>query len=169
MPEEAKKSTENIETIKVNDKVVENFDFRLGRENPAEKRELQEIPHTPAKTEQPETRDIEKNDIATPSQVTVPPESPLAIKREKSIEAILEKDLEQMYSQMPAEKQAEFKRKGEETARKINALFEKTKVKVRQIIELIKNWLLTIPGINKFFIEQEAKIKADEIIKLKSN
>jgi len=29
------------------------------------------------------------------------------------------------------------------------------------------NWLKLIPGVNKFFLEQEAKIKTDEVLKLK--
>jgi len=33
---------------------------------------------------------------------------------------------------------------------------------------LIKKWLLLIPGVNKYFLEQEAKIKADEIVKMKN-
>ena len=80
---------------------------------------------------------------------------------------ILEKDLEDIYFNLSPEKQAEFKNKGEETAKKISLALQKTKIKVNQIISLIKDWLKIIPGINKFFLEQEAKIKADEIIKMK--
>jgi hypothetical protein len=42
-----------------------------------------------------------------------------------------------------------------------------TKIKVNKIIDLIRRWLKLIPGINKFFLEQEVKIKADKIIRLK--
>jgi len=83
------------------------------------------------------------------------------------IENILEEDLEEIYFSLPPEKQKEFKTKGEETAKKISLALQKTKIKVNQIIKLIKNWLKLIPGVNKFFLEQEAKIKADKIIELK--
>jgi hypothetical protein len=87
--------------------------------------------------------------------------------REKQIENILAKDMEEMYINMDPAKQQEFKREGEKTAREISSLLEKAKVKVKKIIGLIKKWLSIIPGINKFFLEQESKIKADEILKIK--
>jgi len=87
-------------------------------------------------------------------------------RRVKEIEKVLEKDLDELYLAMSPEKREEFKLVGEETAKDINALLKKTTVKMKKIIELIRKWLLIIPGINKFFVEQEAKIKADEIIKI---
>lgn len=89
------------------------------------------------------------------------------IKRQKEIEKTLSKDLEAEYLNMPSFKQREFREVGEKTAIEINKLLDKTKIKVKKIINLIKKWLSIIPGINKFFLEQEAKIKADEIIKIK--
>jgi len=90
-------------------------------------------------------------------------------KRGKEIEDVLSHDLKDIYLQMPLNKQAEFKMKGEETAREINSLLDMAKIEVGKIIGLIRKWLQIIPGINAFFIEQEAKIKADEIIRLKKN
>ena len=87
--------------------------------------------------------------------------------REKQIENFLARGLEEVYLDLPREKQAEFRLKGEETAKKINKLLEKTRVNIGKIVNLIKKWLALIPGVNKFFLEQEAKIKADEIIKLR--
>lgn len=88
-------------------------------------------------------------------------------KRGKEIESILSQDLTDIYLQLPPDKQQEFKIKGEATAREINNLMDKAKLEIGRIIDLIKNWLFIIPGVNKFFIEQEAKIKADEIIRLR--
>ncbi|MFH0892747.1 MAG: hypothetical protein V1867_08330 [Candidatus Falkowbacteria bacterium] len=85
--------------------------------------------------------------------------------RQKKIEVILEKDLGDIFAGMTPEKQKEFKLVGEETAAKINELIGRGKVKVKKIIDLIRKWLSLVPGVNKFFLEQEAKIKADEIIK----
>ncbi len=94
-------------------------------------------------------------DIASPQQQQV-----------KEVEGIMSDGLGEMYVKLPPEKQREFKLVGEQTARQINELLGQAKVKVNKIIDLIKKWLSIIPGINKFFLEQEAKIKADEIIKL---
>ena len=87
-------------------------------------------------------------------------------KRVKQIEEILSDDLDEIYMSMDEELQQNFKKKGEETARKINQLLKKTKIKIKQIINLIKDWLKMIPGVNKFFVEQESKIKCDELLKL---
>ena len=88
---------------------------------------------------------------------------------QKQVEKVLESGLEKIYSELPDDKKREFKIVGEQTAIKISLLLEKTKIKIKNIIDLIKKRLLLIPGINKHFLEQEAKIKADEIIKIKSN
>jgi len=85
----------------------------------------------------------------------------------KKIDNILEEGLTELYMQIPKEKQLEFKQKGEETANKITQLLRETKVQVKKILNLIINWLSIIPGINKFFIKQEAKIKTDKLLALK--
>jgi len=85
----------------------------------------------------------------------------------KKIEDILEEDIEDFYFNLPPQKQQEFKQKGEETAGKIEELLRTVKVNMRKIIGLIKSWLQIIPGVNKHFLEQESKIKADKILKIK--
>lgn len=85
------------------------------------------------------------------------------------IEDILEEGLGDLYEGMPEYLQIEFKKKGEETAFKIRKLLEASKVKVKKILHLILDWLKMIPGVNKFFLEQESKIKTDKIIRLKRN
>ncbi|MEK7203295.1 MAG: hypothetical protein AAB653_03190 [Patescibacteria group bacterium] len=87
--------------------------------------------------------------------------------RQKQVEKVLESGLEKIYSELSDDKKKEFKIVGEQTAVKINQLLDKTKIKIKSIINLIKKWLSLIPRINKYFIEQEAKIKTDEIIKIK--
>ncbi|MDD4900761.1 MAG: hypothetical protein PHS62_01450 [Patescibacteria group bacterium] len=88
-------------------------------------------------------------------------------KQQKQIEKVLASGLDDIYLSLTPEKQEQFKRAGEETAGKINKLLSKTKVKLGAIVKLIRKWLSLIPGVSKYFLEQEAKIKADEIIKLK--
>jgi len=89
-------------------------------------------------------------------------------KRAQEIDNILAEGLHEVFLKMDPKKQKEFKQQGEETVIKINKLLDKTKIKVSAIIELIKKWLKIIPGVNKFFLEQEAKIKADRIMKIKN-
>ncbi|OGF24461.1 hypothetical protein A3H09_00900 [Candidatus Falkowbacteria bacterium RIFCSPLOWO2_12_FULL_45_13] len=91
------------------------------------------------------------------------------VKQQKQIEKILASGLEEIYLSLTPEKQRQFKKVGEETASKINQLLSKAKVNLGAIVRLIRKWLSLIPGINKFFLEQEAKIKADEIVKIKTN
>jgi hypothetical protein len=90
-----------------------------------------------------------------------------ATPEEQRIERIMEEGLGELYSQMPPDKQREFRRVGEQTARQINQLLGATKLQISKIISLIKDWLKIIPGVNRFFIEQEAKIKTDELLKMR--
>ncbi|MFH1744606.1 MAG: hypothetical protein ABH881_00335 [bacterium] len=86
--------------------------------------------------------------------------------RLKEIEDILSDGMDEAYLRLAQDKQTEFKVKGEETAKNVNNLLGQAKVKAQKIIKLIKKWLSVIPGVNKFFLEQEAKIKADKLIKI---
>ena len=87
--------------------------------------------------------------------------------RQKQIDAILSEGLNDIFLSMDTKQQKIFKEEGEKTTVKINLLLNSAKVKLKNIIDLIKNWLKLIPKINPYFLEQEAKIKADKIIKLK--
>jgi len=82
----------------------------------------------------------------------------------KQIEDILSDGLSDFYLQLPQDQQQRFKQGGEEAAKKINTLLQQTKIKIKEIIGVIVGWLKGIPGLNKFFIEQSAKIKADKIL-----
>ena len=82
----------------------------------------------------------------------------------KKIEAILEDDLEELYFKMDETHRRIFKEEGEKTAHQIERVVGIGKSITFKIVEFIKQWLSLIPGMNKFFIIQEAKIKADKII-----
>lgn len=85
---------------------------------------------------------------------------------EEKVEDVLEAGLGEAYLNLsPADKQ-EFKAVGEQTVKKITVLLQQAHVKIKEIFLLIVRWLKVIPGVNKFFLEQEAKIKTDQIIKL---
>lgn len=85
----------------------------------------------------------------------------------EQIEKIMEEDLGDAFRELtPVQKQA-FKIKGEETAWEIRKMIKTTHFKVKNIFRLILEWLKMLPGINRFFLEQEAKIKTDKILTLK--
>jgi len=86
-----------------------------------------------------------------------------------AIENILASDLFDIYQNMPQEKKHEFKQKGESAAANIATLLVNMTVKVKEILRIITDWLKIIPGVNKFFLEQEAKIKTDQIIQKYQN
>ncbi len=90
------------------------------------------------------------------------------LKREIEIDACLSEGLSETFLAMSPEKQRIFKTEGENTVKKINILLDATKININKIIDLIKKWLKLITGINRFFLDQEAKIKADKIVKIKN-
>lgn len=83
------------------------------------------------------------------------------------VEKILEEGLNDSFQRLSPIAKQEFKIKGEQTASQIRELLKSTHVKVKKIFRLILDWLRMLPGINRFFLEQEAKIKTDKIIALK--
>lgn len=82
------------------------------------------------------------------------------------IEHIMEEGLKDAYNELTPVQKQEFKIKGEKVALEIRQLLKKGKVKVKNIFKLIVEWLKMLPGVNTFFAEQEAKIKADKIISM---
>ena len=84
------------------------------------------------------------------------------------IEKIMEEGLNDSYQRLSPVAKQEFKLKGEQTASQIRELLKSTHVKVKKVLRLILDWLRMLPGVNHFFLEQEAKIKTDKIIALKN-
>ncbi len=84
----------------------------------------------------------------------------------KDIEMILSEDMEEIYKNLPKTMQEDFKKKGEQTALEIRNIINQTKIIVSKILNLIRDWLLMVPKVNKFFLEQECKIKTEKVLKL---
>ena len=82
------------------------------------------------------------------------------------VEQILEENMDEVFKTLSPGDQLRFKIKGEETAQTIQTLIQSARVTARKILGLILTWLKMIPGVNKFFLEQESKIKTDEIMAL---
>lgn len=142
-------------------------------------------PETPVTVEQPTTPEHAATEAAFEKYKEVddehPEESPYVIRQAKptkadiqqatvksqqlqEIEDLMTKELGEVYQRMSPEDQQKFKAKGEEVAQEIDSLLQRAKLTAKRVLHLIRDWLRLIPGINKFFLEQEAKIKAEEII-----
>tara|TARA_Y100001970_G_C14198745_1_gene839783 strand:- start:607 stop:1146 length:540 start_codon:yes stop_codon:yes gene_type:complete len=82
------------------------------------------------------------------------------------IEKVMEDGLGETYNSLSVIQKQQFKIKAEETVFEIRNLMQKTKIKMKVILRLLLNWMKLIPGVNHFFLEQEAKIKADQIFRI---
>ena len=85
----------------------------------------------------------------------------------QKIEDILGEEMTDTFLKLSPDRQKLFKEKGEEIAGLIKQMIESAKVNTKKIFDLIRKWLKLIPGINQFFLEQEAKIKTDKILNIK--
>ena len=101
---------------------------------------------------------------STTSQTAAPPieKDELVIEVEK----ILEDGVGAFYDSLPPDAKPIFRARGEAVAREIADMVRTLKIHVKRIVVLITDWLKSIPGVNKYFLEQEAKIKADRIVQL---
>lgn len=86
-----------------------------------------------------------------------------------AVEKILEEGLGEYYGEMPDAAKQRFHAKGEQVAFEIAKMIRDVTFQVKRVLHLIKDWLHTIPGVNKFFLEQESKIKTDRLIILDSD
>lgn len=115
-----------------------------------------------------EAKLAEEIKVAPAPVVPVAPSLPRLVKDPHlvEIEQILEEDLKNTFLDLSPEKQRKFKAEGERVAGIIWQMIETAKLQVNKVIKLIRRWLKIIPGINRFFLEQETKIKTDKIVEL---
>ena len=117
------------------------------------------------------SQQTETHELPVQAPVSSQPTMPLPItedeKRVQEVEQILADGLHDLYISLPPTEQQKFKVEGEKAAREVVGLLGQVKVKIDQIISVIRRWLIAIPGVNKFFIEQESKIKAQKLLLLK--
>ncbi len=150
------------------------------------RKSLPEIIQTPEMPQETESGERTIPERQTPpeqkDEATLPLPTPVAVSNDdrlhlveedksqllKDIERVLEEDLELLYTSLNEKQRKQFRDEGEKMAGKIEVLMQKTKVTIMEIIKLIKKWLSLLPGANKYFLEQEAKIKAEKILTLRS-
>lgn len=112
---------------------------------------------------------VESNSVAPglemPGHFNPAPAADAALPDEaKIVDDILSDGLDDLYLGMMPDDQLKFKMKGEETVSLIVRMLHEPKVRIKKILELIRDWLRMIPGVNKFFLQQTAKIKTDRIV-----
>ncbi len=137
----------------------EELDLKLEKEPEPEQEPIEQKQTPEQPTPQP-TRPMPKARPAMPT----PAKDAVMVK----IEKIMEEGLNDSYQRLSPVAKQEFKLKGEQAASQIRELLKSTHVKIKKILRLILDWLRILPGINHFFLEQEAKIKTDKIIALKN-
>lgn len=82
----------------------------------------------------------------------------------KDVEGILSDGLGDVYKALPKDRQLIFRQKGEEIANKITDMIIYGKARAKEVWKLVMEWLGSLPGINKYFLEQEMKIKTDRVM-----
>ncbi len=103
--------------------------------------------------------------VAPVVKVQQDPNSP-QVKIYKDVEKMLSRGLKDVYVALPSERKLLFKTQGEETARAITDRIMKHDIGVKDVWKLTSDWLGNLPGINKYFLEQEIKIKTDQVMDL---
>jgi hypothetical protein len=98
----------------------------------------------------------------------VQPTAPASMKdpTTQAVEKILEEDLGDLYVKLDPQTRQKVKAEGDVLVGKLRIMVDGVRVHARKVLHLIRDWLKIIPGINKYFLEQEAKIKTDKILDL---
>jgi len=125
--------------------------------------EMLETFGAPKETESSAGEEKINEPVATAAQPAIPlPKNPnLTL-----IENILSDNLKEAFLSLTPNEREGFKQEGERVAKIIWQMIETAKIQVQKIIDLLTSWLKRIPGLNKYFIEQESKLKTDKIIML---
>lgn len=139
-------------------------------EVPAIPEQRNEVPETGASFESP-VPVVEQPPEPVPTAPVAPaaPAPVVASTKEpvvRAVEAVLEEDLGEAFHKMTPEMQAKFRKEGERITGIIVGMLRNAKVNARLVLGMIAHWLKMIPGVNHFFLTQEAKIKTDKILKL---
>lgn len=142
-----------------------SIDFRPEVEVPVELNK--ETPERSVENKPSELTEASKFQKSVPSQTSAAQVNSLKSEKLIHIESVLEEDLRDVYFKMDEVNKKKFKEMGELTAAKIEEALVKEKNPAKKIFKLIVEWLKVVPGLSKFFIKQEAKIKTDKIINQK--
>jgi hypothetical protein len=129
---------------------------------------------------QGETPEQARIDVAAGKEEILPiPTSEAVSRMEKDqvtveVEKILEEGLAEHWKTMPEALKPMFKQKGEQVAKAISQMIKQSitndlemkgakELDVADVMELVLEWLRMLPRTNKYWLEQEAKIKTDRL------
>lgn len=102
-----------------------------------------------------------------PQPAAAPPPTPAGKDAAQvGVERVLEEGLAEVYKKMDAHQQRKFSHEGDRVASALAEMVRRAKVRAREALDLITRWLRLIPGVNAFYLAQEAKLKTDKIIAL---
>jgi hypothetical protein len=137
-------------------------------EKPEQMKEIHERPESQAEHLKEIRQETMEQPSGAPASAAVQ-QLPISAEEQRlqEIESVLSDGLQDIYKTLPPVEKQRFKIEGEKAAKEVAGLLSQVKVKVQQIISVIRRWLLVMPGVNKFFIEQEAKIKAERLLLLR--
>lgn len=165
MNEESLKNKKNINTKEILDVAtgIQNEVIKESAESKVEQKIDQSVDTIQEGSKTTETVGFSGSQSATPTSVVTP-----EVKTElrQAVERVMEADLKDLYLAMSPSERLEFKKKGEQTAQEITVEVQQPKININKILKLLFDWLRFIPGINRYFVEQEAKLKTDQIIKM---
>ncbi|MBU0624924.1 hypothetical protein KKF05_01130 [Patescibacteria group bacterium] len=82
------------------------------------------------------------------------------------VERELEDGLWDVYRELSPSLRVRFKAEGERIARVVRDGMATGRLTAKRLIEMIIDWLKMIPHVNKWFLRQEAKIKADALMQI---
>ncbi len=135
-------------------------------ENQQENPELAASAEAPERAAEPEKQptvaERQPAAAAAPTAPVRPQKDPELMR----VERTLEDGLGDIYVSMPKAARQRFKQKGEAVAVTLRNMIAGAKVSAKKVLALIREWLKMIPGVNRYFLEQEAKIKTDRILEL---
>lgn len=155
-----------------------------------EKREIPAVPTSPEQPQAPEVpkavesraetaapamgADVRAEAAPAPAKETAPAAKAAAVpampeqkdKYRVRVERVLEQNLWDLYFALPQGAREKFKAQGEAAAAALRTAIESKRVKPSQVLKPVLKWLKTIPKVNPYFLEQEAKIKTDQIMAL---
>lgn len=123
-------------------------------------------PEAAPATERPEAAPVGETSVAAAYSVAAPPSQVSKDPTLLEVEEIMEDDLKDTYLALSPAARAKFKKRGEIAAERIRKMLASAKTNAHKVLRLIVDWLRTIPHVNRFFLEQEAKLKTDRIMRL---
>ena len=104
--------------------------------------------------------------FSVPAALPAAPAAPAKDAYHQRVERVLEDGLEEIYLKLPKERRQAFRDEGERVSSQLRTMLDSARIRAKDVLKLIAGWLAMIPGVSRWFLEQEAKIKTDRIVQL---